>query len=116
MPDPRLIVALDVPTAPEALSLAERIGDAACFYKIGLGMLTGGGLAAAIELKDAGHRVFLDLKLFDIPATIENGWYNWSVERRPTPTRSLRHRPPRRRTGRSRLRRGPPPAPSCCPW
>lgn len=72
MPDPRLIVALDVPLALEALTLAERIGDAACFYKIGLGMLTGGGLAAAIELKEQGHRIFLDLKLFDIPATIEN--------------------------------------------
>lgn len=69
--DPRLIVALDVPAAPQALDLAAKIGDAACFYKIGLGMLTGGGLAAAIELKDLGHRIFLDLKLFDIPATIE---------------------------------------------
>jgi orotidine-5'-phosphate decarboxylase len=43
------------------------------FYKIGLGMLTGGGLALANELKqDHGKRIFLDMKLFDIPATIEN--------------------------------------------
>ena len=42
------------------------------FYKVGLGMLTGGGLALARELKDErGKRVFLDLKLFDIGATVE---------------------------------------------
>src|SRR5690606_2942259 len=41
------------------------------FYKIGLGMLTTGGLALANELKDRGLRVFLDMKLFDIPATVE---------------------------------------------
>ncbi len=70
-PDPRLIVALDVPTAIEGLRLAEQLGDTVCFYKIGLGMLTGGGLALAMELKEKGHQVFLDMKLFDIPATIE---------------------------------------------
>ena len=45
--DDRLIVAMDVPNALEGLQLAERIGDAVSFYKIGLGMLTGGGLALA---------------------------------------------------------------------
>ena len=71
-PDDRLIVALDVPDALSGLALAERLGDAVGFYKIGLGMLTGGGLALARELKDDhGKRVFLDLKLFDIGATIE---------------------------------------------
>lgn len=70
--DDRLIVALDVPTALEGLALAERLGDAVGFYKIGLGMLTGGGLALASELKqDHGKRIFLDMKLFDIGATIE---------------------------------------------
>ncbi len=71
-PDDRLIVALDVPDALSGLSLANRIGDAVSFYKIGLGMLTGGGLALANELKqDHGKRIFLDMKLFDIGATIE---------------------------------------------
>ena len=70
-PDHRLIVALDVPTAPEGAALARRIGPACGFYKIGLGMLTGGGLALALELKEAGARVFLDMKLFDIGATVE---------------------------------------------
>ena len=73
MSDDRLIVALDVPDALSGLQMAERIGDAVSFYKIGLGMLTGGGLALANELKqDHGKRIFLDMKLFDIPATIEN--------------------------------------------
>lgn len=72
MPDDRLIVALDVPNVVQGLDLAARIGDAASFYKIGLGMLTGGGFALANELKhDHGKRIFLDLKLFDIGATIE---------------------------------------------
>lgn len=70
--DDRLIVALDVPNALEGLSLAEKLGDSVNFYKIGLGMLTGGGLALARELKDEhGKRIFLDMKLFDIGATVE---------------------------------------------
>ena len=70
--DDRLIVALDVPNALEGLQLAEKIGDAVSFYKIGLGMLTGGGLALANELKqELGKRIFLDMKFFDIGATVE---------------------------------------------
>lgn len=69
--DPRLIVALDVPNALAAGELAERLGDRVGFYKVGLGMLTGGGLALANELKQQGKRVFLDMKLFDIGATVE---------------------------------------------
>src|SRR6056297_375660 len=70
--DDRLIVALDVPDAHAGLQLAETLGDAVSFYKIGLGMLTGGGLALAGELKqEHGKRVFLDMKLFDIGATVE---------------------------------------------
>ena len=70
--DDRLIVALDVPTALAGLELARRLGPSVHFYKIGLGMLTGGGLALANELKqDFGKRIFLDMKLFDIGATVE---------------------------------------------
>ncbi|MGC1427320.1 MAG: orotidine-5'-phosphate decarboxylase [Albidovulum sp.] len=70
--DDRLIVAMDVPNALAGLKLAEVLGDRVSFYKIGLGMLTGGGLALANELKqDHGKRIFLDMKLFDIGATIE---------------------------------------------
>ncbi len=72
MPDNRLIVALDVPNAIAGLDLAKQIGPAVDFYKIGLGMLTGGGLALANELKqEHGKRIFLDMKLFDIGATVE---------------------------------------------
>jgi orotidine-5'-phosphate decarboxylase len=72
MSDDRLIVALDVPNVVQGLDLAGRIGKAVSFYKIGLGMLTGGGLALANELKqEHGKRIFLDMKLFDIGATIE---------------------------------------------
>jgi len=71
--DDRLIVALDVPNAVAGLALAEQLGDAVGFYKIGLGMLTGGGLALANELKqEHGKRIFLDMKLFDIGATVES--------------------------------------------
>lgn len=72
MSDDRLIVALDVPHAVAGLELARTLGDAVGFYKIGLGMLTGGGLALANELKhEHGKRIFLDMKLFDIGATME---------------------------------------------
>ena len=72
MADDRLIVALDLPDALAGQSLAQQLGDAVSFYKIGLGMLTGGGLALANELKqEHGKRIFLDMKLFDIGATVE---------------------------------------------
>lgn len=70
--DERLIVALDVHNALAGLQLAEKLGDSVAFYKIGLGMLTGGGLALANELKqEHGKRIFLDMKFFDIGATVE---------------------------------------------
>lgn len=73
MPDDRLITAIDVPNAIAGLELVETLGDRVSFYKIGLGMLTGGGLALANELKqEHGKRIFLDMKLFDIGNTVEN--------------------------------------------
>ena len=73
MADDKLIIALDMPNAIEALKTAKHLGDAVNFYKIGLGMLTGGGLALANELKaEMGKRIFLDMKLFDIGATVEH--------------------------------------------
>lgn len=72
MSDDRLIVALDVPHAVAGLELAKKLGNNVNFYKIGLGMLTGGGLALANELRqEHGKRIFLDMKLFDIGATVE---------------------------------------------
>jgi len=69
----KLIVAMDVPNALAGLELAKTLSDSIGFYKIGLGMLTGGGLALANELKlEHGKRIFLDMKLFDIGATVEH--------------------------------------------
>jgi orotidine-5'-phosphate decarboxylase len=71
--DDRLIVALDFPNALAGLEMAQRLGDSVGFYKIGLEMLMGGGLALARELIDEyGKRIFLDMKLFDISNTIES--------------------------------------------
>jgi orotidine-5'-phosphate decarboxylase len=67
----RLIVALDVPTSAEARALVERIGDAACFYKVGLELFMAGGYFELIDwLVGRGNRVFADLKMFDIPETV----------------------------------------------
>jgi orotidine-5'-phosphate decarboxylase len=70
-PRERLIVALDAPDVGEARALVERIGDTANFYKIGMELAYGGGLPLVPELAAAGKRVFLDLKLHDIPNTVE---------------------------------------------
>ena len=67
----RLIVALDVPTPEAALDVVASLGDDVRFYKIGLELVYGGGLALAERLAAEGKKVFLDLKLHDIPATVE---------------------------------------------
>lgn len=69
-PDPRLIVALDLPDVAAASAMVARIGPAACFYKIGLELAFAGGLDLARRLVDDGKQVFLDLKLHDIPNTV----------------------------------------------
>ena len=72
MSDDRLIVALDVPNIIAGMDLVNKLGPTVSFYKIGLAMLTGGGLALADELKqEHNKRIFLDLKLYDIGATVE---------------------------------------------
>jgi orotidine-5'-phosphate decarboxylase len=65
-----LIVALDLPTADEALALVEELGDAADWYKVGSQLFTRAGPALVDELKDRGKSVFLDLKYHDIPNTV----------------------------------------------
>ena len=67
----KIIVALDVESCDSALSLVESLNGYANFFKIGLGLIGKGGLELASEIKNRGHRVFLDLKLFDISNTIE---------------------------------------------
>lgn len=65
-----LIVALDLPTADEALDLVDRLGEPASYYKVGSQLFTSAGPALVEELKDRGKRVFLDLKYHDIPHTV----------------------------------------------
>lgn len=68
----RLIVALDVPNAREAVGLVRSIGDAAGFYKVGLQLFVAEGPEIVRELVGSGRRVFLDLKLHDIPNTVSH--------------------------------------------
>jgi len=69
-PRDRLIVALDVPGVAEAEALVARLGDSVNFYKVGLQLIYGGGLAFAERLGRSGKRVFLDVKLLDIDNTV----------------------------------------------
>lgn len=69
--DPRLIVALDVPSVGEAEALVERIGDAASFYKVGLELMATGGMELAKRLTAQGRSVFADWKLSDIGNTVQ---------------------------------------------
>ena len=70
-PADRLIAALDLPSAEEAHRLVERLGAGVGFYKIGLELFAAGGAVELVRrLKGEGKRVFVDLKLFDVPATV----------------------------------------------
>jgi orotidine-5'-phosphate decarboxylase len=66
----RLIVALDVSSADEAQRLVQRVGEAAGIYKVGLQLFTAEGPGIVRDLIASGRRVFLDLKLHDIPNTV----------------------------------------------
>lgn len=66
----RVITALDVPTAEEALALAGRLGDRARFVKVGLELFSAAGPTVVQLLQGRGKRIFLDLKYNDIPNTV----------------------------------------------
>jgi len=68
----RLIVALDVSDAFAARELVRRIGDSAGIYKIGLQLFTAEGPSIVREIVESGRKVFLDLKLHDIPTTVRH--------------------------------------------
>lgn len=67
----RLIFALDVPSSDEAKRLLDRVGDAVGFVKIGLELFTAAGPDIVRRTLAQNKRVFLDLKLFDIPETVK---------------------------------------------
>src|ERR1700676_1913478 len=66
----RLIVALDVPDAGGASVLIDRLDDTCAWFKVGLELFVAAGPAVLEPLLRRGHRVFLDLKLHDIPNTV----------------------------------------------
>jgi orotidine-5'-phosphate decarboxylase len=67
----RLIMALDVSSIAEAQAVVEELGDAVIFYKVGMELFMSGDYFAFIEwLKARDKKVFVDLKFFDIPATV----------------------------------------------
>lgn len=67
----RLIFALDVPDAGSARRLVDALGDAVEFYKLGLELFMAGGYFELLEwLAGKGKKIFVDLKFFDIPATV----------------------------------------------
>lgn len=74
--DPRLIVALDVPTVADAEAAVQSLGDAVSFYKIGYQLAFAGGLEFARDLTRSGKQVFLDMKLLDIDNTVAKGVEN----------------------------------------
>ncbi len=67
---PQPIVALDVPSLADARALVDKLGAGADFYKVGLQLFTAEGPRVVEWLHGEGKRVFLDLKLHDIPSTV----------------------------------------------
>ena len=80
----RLIFALDVPDRARAVQWMDRLGDSVAFCKIGLELLAGGEYFDVLrELKRRGKRIFVDLKLHDVPATVSaavRGLADYGVE------------------------------------
>lgn len=71
-----LIVALDVPTAAEALKMVDQLGGQADVFKVGLQLFTQSGPEIVDEIIRRGKRVFIDLKLHDIPNTVTSALEN----------------------------------------
>ncbi len=66
----KIIVALDVPTKQNALELVEQLHDHISFFKIGLQLYTAEGPEIVRDVLATGAKVWLDLKLYDIPNTV----------------------------------------------
>ncbi|MCH9696945.1 MAG: orotidine-5'-phosphate decarboxylase [Gammaproteobacteria bacterium] len=71
LPRQRLIMALDVPTSDQARQLVTTLGDSVGFYKIGMELFMAGDYFQLIDwLKQNDKQIFVDLKFFDVPATV----------------------------------------------
>ena len=67
----RLIVALDMPDLAAATAQVDRLGEGVLWYKVGLQLFCSSGRGAVESIAARGKKIFLDLKLHDIPATVE---------------------------------------------
>ena len=92
MSESRLVFALDLPTLDQARAMAHAVHEAVGMFKVGLELFVEAGPRAVTAVAEAGRPVFLDLKLHDIPETVESG-------RGPRlgPGRAHAHRPRQRR-------------------
>ena len=72
----RLIVALDVDSSEEAMDLVDRLGESVSFYKVGWQLFMGTHFRVPEALLRRRKRVFLDLKIGDIPATVRKAVEN----------------------------------------
>jgi orotidine-5'-phosphate decarboxylase len=69
----RLIFALDVPSVEEAKALVDELGESVMFYKLGLQIFMAGGYYDLIDwLRSKGKKIFVDLKFFDVPETVQS--------------------------------------------
>ncbi|MEI7026777.1 orotidine-5'-phosphate decarboxylase [Paenibacillus sp. y28] len=69
----RMMVALDYPDAGQAKGLIERLKGIPCYMKVGMQLFYAAGPDFVRELKEQGYKVFLDLKMHDIPNTVKGG-------------------------------------------
>lgn len=69
----RLMVALDYPSADAARSLIQQLEGIPCYMKVGMQLFYTAGPEFVKELKAKGYRIFLDLKMHDIPNTVKGG-------------------------------------------
>jgi orotidine-5'-phosphate decarboxylase len=72
-PKDRLAIALDFSESRLALDLVEQLGDNCRWLKVGMELYYAAGNALIAELRSRGYRIFLDLKLHDIPNTVAGG-------------------------------------------
>lgn len=78
-PSDRLIFALDLPSAEEALRWVDLLGDSVSFYKLGFQLFMADGYWRLVEaLQARGKKIFVDLKFFDVPETVKNAVANLS--------------------------------------
>ena len=75
----RLIVSLDFPDIQKAQSLRDMLADDVVYYKIGLQMFLKYGFSMVREWKQADKKIFLDLKLSDIPNTVSSALHTLST-------------------------------------